>query len=59
MTKKKYETLSTQYKRRAYRSGIAKSTQCDESLNDRHTVRARTILYLQHKRRMLEPQQHR
>lgn len=60
MTRKKYDTISTQFRKRPYRAGISKSykDQCENLLNDRHTIRVRTILYLQHRRRMMEPQQH-
>jgi len=63
MTKKKYETLSTTttlYRTRARHGRISDATQSDYKKledDDRHTVLARTVLYLQHKRKMLEPQQ--
>lgn len=64
MTKKKYDTISTLYRKRARHPGrISKSSDTPTQSNynnplddDRHTVRVRTILYLQHRQRMLETQ---
>ncbi len=66
MTRKKHNTISTEYRKRTSHSGVTKSvrhgSQCKKLDSDddhyQRAMRFRAILYWEHQRKMLEPQQH-